>query len=153
MIQFVYRFWWKPHIRHHAQKSAALYPSLNAKPIAHLYTQFLIYLLFNIISAHTPNSMVLVCFLVGNSLASEFYMPTFRNTLFHLHRRIGMKAYKIQKLQNCPEESIQHSEQSESLKSRIQNTFRVCKSVHHHTFNWINQPDAATSQVYYLSFK
>ena len=31
--------------------------------------------------------------------------------------------------------------------------FRVCKSLHHHTFNWINQPDAATSQVYYLSFK
>jgi len=32
-----------------------------------------------------------VCFLLGNSPASEFYMPTFRNTLFHLHRRIGMK--------------------------------------------------------------
>jgi len=31
--------------------------------------------------------------------------------------------------------------------------FRVCKSVHHHTFNWINQPDAANSQVYHLSFK
>jgi len=31
--------------------------------------------------------------------------------------------------------------------------FRVCKSVHHLTFNWINQRDAATSQVYYLSFK
>jgi hypothetical protein len=31
--------------------------------------------------------------------------------------------------------------------------FRVCKSVHHHTFNWINQPDASVSQVYYLSFK
>jgi hypothetical protein len=31
--------------------------------------------------------------------------------------------------------------------------FRICKSVHHHTFNWINQPDAANSQVYYLSFK
>jgi len=31
--------------------------------------------------------------------------------------------------------------------------FRVCKSVHHHTFKWINQPDAAISQVYYLSFK
>jgi hypothetical protein len=31
--------------------------------------------------------------------------------------------------------------------------FRVCKSVHHHTFNLINQPDAANSQVYYLSFK
>jgi hypothetical protein len=25
--------------------------------------------------------------------------------------------------------------------------------VHHHTFNRINQPDAAISQVYYLSFK
>jgi hypothetical protein len=24
--------------------------------------------------------------------------------------------------------------------------FRVCKSVHHHTYNWINQPDAATSK-------
>jgi hypothetical protein len=32
-------------------------------------------------------------------------------------------------------------------------SFRVCKSVHYHTFNWINQQDAATSQVYYLSFK
>jgi len=31
--------------------------------------------------------------------------------------------------------------------------FRVCKSVHHHTFKWINQPDAAISQVYHLSFK
>ena len=31
--------------------------------------------------------------------------------------------------------------------------FRVCKSVHHHTFRRINQPDAAVSQVYYLSFK
>ena len=34
---------------------------------------------------------VVLCFLLGNTPASEFYMPTFRNTLFHLHRRIGMK--------------------------------------------------------------
>jgi len=27
---------------------------------------------------------------LGNSLASEFYMQTFRNTLFYLHRRIGI---------------------------------------------------------------
>ena len=33
----------------------------------------------------------IVCFLLGNSLAYEFYMPTFRNTLFHLHRQVGMK--------------------------------------------------------------
>ena len=32
-----------------------------------------------------------VRFLMGNSPASEFYMPTFRNTLFNLHRRVGMK--------------------------------------------------------------
>jgi len=30
-----------------------------------------------------------VCFLLGNSSASEFYMPTFRNTLFHLSYEDG----------------------------------------------------------------
>jgi hypothetical protein len=28
-------------------------------------------------------------FLLGNSPASEFYMRTFRNTLFHLYRQVG----------------------------------------------------------------
>ena len=32
-----------------------------------------------------------LCFFLGNSPASEFYMPTFRNTLFHLHRQIGVR--------------------------------------------------------------
>jgi hypothetical protein len=27
---------------------------------------------------------------LGNSPTSEFYMPTFRNTLSHLHRRVGV---------------------------------------------------------------
>jgi hypothetical protein len=27
---------------------------------------------------------------LGNSPVSEFYMPTFRNTLFQLHRQVGM---------------------------------------------------------------
>jgi hypothetical protein len=31
-----------------------------------------------------------VCCFLGNSPAPEFYIPTFRNTLFHLHRRIVM---------------------------------------------------------------
>jgi hypothetical protein len=67
-----------------------------------------------------------VCLLLGNSPASEFYMPTFRNTVFHLYRRIGMREsfipirlwrwnrpcsetseYKIQISGNYPEESIQ----------------------------------------------
>jgi len=30
-------------------------------------------------------------FLLGNSPASEFYIPTFRYTLFHLHRQADMK--------------------------------------------------------------
>jgi hypothetical protein len=32
--------------------------------------------------------LYVVCFLLYNSPASEFYMPTFRNTLFHLHRQV-----------------------------------------------------------------
>jgi hypothetical protein len=76
-----------------------------------------------------------VCFLLGNSPASEFYMPCFRTLcLFHLHRQVGTQvctpayedgtecsetsAYKIQTLGNYPEESIQHSEHDKSLKSR-----------------------------------
>jgi len=31
--------------------------------------------------------------LLGNSPASEFYMPTFRNTLFHIHRQVGISSY------------------------------------------------------------
>ena len=56
-----------------------------------------------------------VCFLC-NPPASEFYMPTFRNTLFRLHRQVGMKmeqcsktAYKIQTPGNYAEESIQET--------------------------------------------
>jgi len=32
-----------------------------------------------------------VCFLLGNPPASELYIPTFRNILFHFHRQVGMK--------------------------------------------------------------
>ena len=77
-----------------------------------------------------------LCFILDNSPASEFYMPTFRNTLlFHLHMRVDissylpayedgtaecseMLAYKIQTSGNYPKESIQHSEHGESSKSR-----------------------------------
>jgi hypothetical protein len=58
-----------------------------------------------------------VCFVLGNFPASEFYMPTFRNTLFHLHRPMKMEqtgffetsAYKIQTPGNYPEQSKEHS--------------------------------------------
>ena len=57
---------------------------------------------------------IVLCFLLGNSSASEFYMPTFRNTLsvpFYIYVPMKMEqtecsetsAYKIQKPGNYPE--------------------------------------------------
>ena len=67
----------------------------------------------------------IVCFLLGNSPASEFYMPNFGTLcLFHLHRDAGstylpmkmeqtecseMWAQKVQTPGNYPVESIQHA--------------------------------------------
>jgi hypothetical protein len=68
-----------------------------------------------------------VCFLLGDSPASEIYMPTFRNSLFHLYRLVGVvilhisayedgtncsetSAYKIQTPGNYPEESNNETE-------------------------------------------
>jgi len=62
-----------------------------------------------------------VCFLLGKSPASEFYIPTFRNIFSNLvhstHTYLPMKmeqtecsetsAYKLQTPENYPEESIQ----------------------------------------------
>jgi len=77
-----------------------------------------------------------VCLLLGNFPTSEFYIPTFRNTLFNLRRQVGMKnssylptyedgtecseksAYTFQTPGNYLGESIQHSERGKSLKSR-----------------------------------
>ena len=38
-------------------------------------------------------SLNVVCFLLGDSPASEFYMSTFRNTLFHIYRWVFMKKF------------------------------------------------------------
>jgi len=60
--------------------------------------------------------LYVVRFLLGNSPASEFYMPTFRNTVVSIF--IGKyedgtecsetSAYKIQTSRNYPEENIKH---------------------------------------------
>jgi hypothetical protein len=75
-----------------------------------------------------------VFFVVDESSASELYVPTFRNNLFHLHRWCKQltppmemeetecsetSAHKIQTPVVYPKERIQHSEHGESLKSRI----------------------------------
>jgi len=89
-----------------------------------------------------------VCFLLGNSPASEFYVSTFRNTLFHLHRWVGMKnssylpayedgtecsetsAYKIQTPGNYPEESIQHLMGTYTPKNKYAPTYWTDFSLH-----------------------
>jgi len=63
-----------------------------------------------------------VCFLLGNTLAHEFYMSKL--------------AYKILALRNYPEEIIQHSEHNKSLKSRICTVvFRILNCVRSQGFN------------------
>jgi len=74
-------------------------------------------------------TIIIYSFLLGDSLVSECCMQTFRNKLFHLHRSCEHEeetekcsetsAHKIQKPGNHLKEIIQHSEQDESLKSRI----------------------------------
>jgi len=71
------------------------------------------------------NSLFLVvCFLLGNSPASEFCIPTLRNTVISIFMEMEQtecsetSAYKIQTLGNYPEGSIQLSEHDEILKSR-----------------------------------
>jgi len=82
-----------------------------------------------------------VIFLLGNSLASEFYTPTFRNTLFLTMKMeqtecFETSAYKIQTPGNYPEENIQHTEHEESLKSRNLSLFSEdFKIFSHREFN------------------
>jgi hypothetical protein len=65
---------------------------------------------------HANHQTTDAAFLLGNSLASEFYMPMLWNTvcsIFILAREGGTEcsetlAYKIQMPGNYPEESIQH---------------------------------------------
>jgi len=66
------------------------------------------------------NLIYVVCFLLGDSPASEIYMPTFRKTL----SIPKTSAYKIQKSGNHPKDSIEHSVHGESLKSRKSNSAR-----------------------------
>jgi hypothetical protein len=81
------------------------------------------------------NIFFLVFLLLGDSPTPEFYMPTFLNNLFHLHRRCKCilpyttyehgsecsetSTHEIQTPRSHPMPRIQHSDHGESLKSRI----------------------------------
>ena len=87
-----------------------------------------------------------VCFLLGNSPASEFYMSTFRNTLYVPSSQAGRwwinhlpayedgtkcsetSAYKIQTPGNFPEENIKHKTCRTWRKFEIKKTRRT--SIH-----------------------
>jgi len=60
------------------------------------------------------NTNFFVFFLLGDSPASEFYMPTFRNR----QSIPKTSAHKIRTPGNHPKETIQHSGHGESFKSR-----------------------------------
>jgi len=79
------------------------------------------------------NSHFVLFFLVGYSPASEFYVLTFRNTVCSIYivrvnetqpmkmeqtECSAMSAHKNQTPGNHPKERVQHSQHSESLKSR-----------------------------------
>jgi hypothetical protein len=77
---------------------------------------------FTFFISNSRRALNVICYLLGNSPASEFYIPTFRKTLFHLHRRVDgpmnmeyteyseTSSYKIQTPENYPEGSIQYPE-------------------------------------------
>ena len=89
------------------------------------------------------NMLKVVLFLLGDSPASEFYVPTFRNTvcpifigapcLHHLWRwnkqSVSKRRHKIQTPGIHQKERIQHSKRGESLKSRILNVITAKSSI------------------------
>jgi hypothetical protein len=72
-----------------------------------------------------------VCFLLGGSSASEVHRY---EEIFHIYLPIKMEqtqcsetlAYKLQTPVNQPEESMQHSEHGESLKSIVTDLSAFC---------------------------
>jgi hypothetical protein len=72
--------------------------------------------------------IAVVCFLLGNSPASEFYMPMFRNTLVHLHRQVdAFFTYLPMKMEQtaCSETSVYKNSEAGELPRRKHTTYRT----------------------------
>jgi hypothetical protein len=54
------------------------------------YVIVVLYSTYSFLISNFRRVLNVVCFLLGNSPASEVYMPTFRNTLFHIHRQVDV---------------------------------------------------------------
>ena len=100
------------------------------------------------LSTHAWNMMIGVWVWGGVSLCRVWkviYCCVFHISVALLHT-IMNKCHYI-------DEWGEEEEQHKILERNTQQLgLGVCMSFHHHTFNWINQPDASVSQVYYLSF-
>ena len=100
-----------------------------------------------------------VCFLLGNSPACEFYMPTFRNTLpvpsSHLSTYEDgtecseTSAHEIQTPGNYPEESIQHD-----LQLLVQKRTKSINNMSSHLFVAVCMvlPSADSRRIYDCAF-
>ena len=73
----------------------------NLNKMHHFYFYKTFYLFFdtyeyvNLNRYKTKFIKHVVFFLLGDSTASEFYVPTFRNTLFHFHKSCEQEEFSI----------------------------------------------------------
>jgi len=67
--------------------------------------------------------------MISVSFGSRFIRRGFDNLSSNKTEYSETSAYKIQKPENYPEESIQHSEHGESLKSRTKLSFQIVISL------------------------
>jgi hypothetical protein len=69
--------------------------------------------------------VTVICFLLVNFPASEFYMPTFQNTLFHLHRPIHLWRWNRESVTKYQHIKFRYWGISQKKAYNIQNTVKV----------------------------
>ena len=84
----------------------------------------------------------LVFFLLGNSSASEVYMPTFRNTLFHLHRQVGVSLWRWnrQSVPKCWHVKFRRRGITQKKANNIQNKAKVWNQEFRDLHEFRNEP-------------
>jgi hypothetical protein len=120
---------------------------------------------FHLFSAFCQGAPIYIWhFLVGLSVDSPFMQLPVAEIAAHTSSQSTLWSHMLHPFVYCDWQLmllwllLRHPVRKRPLgrpKSRCENNinmFRVYKFVRHHTFNWINQQDAATFQVYYLSF-
>ena len=91
--------------------------------------------------------LYVVCFLLGNYPASGVYMPTFRNTLFHLHRQLDVSS--ILPTSTC----LWRWNRQSVPKRRLINSRRrvITQKKAYGIFNLFNQHVAPNTNIFLMS--